>query len=170
MHRCLFSFPWWKETKLACRYAWSRGVEKNFLLGMRCFQSWKYFTWFLNADSQLSIREPMFFTTPVPLIAGVVSKLNQGTNRQKGRHFLSGSFFVSFLDKQKRKLKVAWIAKWDTGMSHLQGFLIRLIIGNAELINEWGADKNFWRRHKSLSFFSFPWWKETKIKGCRKKS
>ena len=37
----------------------------------------------------MSIMEPMFFTTPVPLIAGVVSKLNQGTNRQKGRHFLS---------------------------------------------------------------------------------
>ena len=29
--------------------------------------------------------------------------LNQGTNRQKGCNLLSGSFFVSFLDKQKRK-------------------------------------------------------------------
>ena len=31
--------------------------------------------------------------------------LNQGTVRQKGCNLLSGSFFVSFLDKQKRKEK-----------------------------------------------------------------
>jgi hypothetical protein len=38
-------------------------------------------------------------------IAAVVQKPNQGTNRQRGCNPLSGSFFVSFLEKQKRKSK-----------------------------------------------------------------
>jgi hypothetical protein len=33
----------------------------------------------------------------------VVQKPNQGTNRKKGCNLFPGSFFVSFLDKQKRK-------------------------------------------------------------------
>jgi len=35
--------------------------------------------------------------------ATVVQKLNQGTNPQKGCNLLRGSFFVTFLDKQKSK-------------------------------------------------------------------
>jgi len=34
----------------------------------------------------------------------VVQKPHQGTNRQRGCNPLPGSFFVSFLDKQKRKI------------------------------------------------------------------
>ena len=37
----------------------------------------------------------------------VVQKPNQGTIRQRGCNPLSGSFFVSFLEKQKRKIKKA---------------------------------------------------------------
>jgi hypothetical protein len=36
----------------------------------------------------------------------IVQMLNQGTNPRKGCNLSWGSFFVSFLDKQKRKNKV----------------------------------------------------------------
>ncbi len=41
--------------------------------------------------------------------ATVAQKLNQGTVRQKGCNLLSGSFFGSFLDKQKRTYKSKYI-------------------------------------------------------------
>jgi hypothetical protein len=39
----------------------------------------------------------------------VAQKLNQGTIRQKGCNLLSGSFFGSFLDKQKRTYKTKYL-------------------------------------------------------------
>ncbi len=39
----------------------------------------------------------------------VAQKLNQGTIRQKGCNLLSGSFFGSFLDKQKRTYKSKYL-------------------------------------------------------------
>jgi len=39
--------------------------------------------------------------------ATVVQKLHQGTIPKSGRHRFRGSFFVSFLEKQKRKEKTS---------------------------------------------------------------
>jgi hypothetical protein len=36
----------------------------------------------------------------------VVQKLNQGTNPKKGCNFFRGSFFVTFLEKQKSKSEI----------------------------------------------------------------
>ncbi len=43
--------------------------------------------------------------------ATVAQKLNQGTIRQKGCNLLSGSFFGSFLDKQKRTYKSKYLCR-----------------------------------------------------------
>ena len=111
----------------------------------------------------------MFFTTPVPLIAGVVPKLNQGTNRQKGLHFLSGSFFVSFLDKQKRKIKTAWTYKIKKCCVSLVS-----IIAEAYLLKYWvDSDELIQIFRKAISiavFFFFLDEKKQKSRSVEKKA
>ena len=45
----------------------------------------------------------------------VVQKFNQGTIRQRGCNPLSGSFFGSFLEKQKRTRTILMFAKESSG-------------------------------------------------------